>query len=27
MERGFIHSQKKCSKLTWCYFDVKGYYL
>ncbi|CAJ2645676.1 uncharacterized protein LOC123889424 [Trifolium pratense] len=24
MEGGFIHCQKKCSKLTWCYFNVKG---
>lgn len=27
MERGFVHSQKKCNQLTWCYFNVKGCYL
>jgi hypothetical protein len=27
MEGGFIHCQKKCSKLTWCYFNVKGFFL
>ncbi|PNX56733.1 hypothetical protein L195_g050032, partial [Trifolium pratense] len=24
VDGGFIHCQQKCSKLTWCYFNVKG---